>query len=446
MSLEFYKLENQTELTQLFLTDAEWKKVWDIIHTHKSSVNLCGKAGTGKSTFLRALAKFSDKKIIFTAPTGIAALNIRGVTLHSFFGLHFGPLLPDDPRWLNHKLNQRKTKIIKKMDLLVIDEISMVRADVFDSVDLILRKTCKNELPFGGKQLLIVGDNFQLEPVVKPDEWDKLSMMYESPYYFSSIVFKKSNFEIIELKTIYRQNEQFFIRLLDKIRTASAGMNDLEELNSRLVSKNENDENQFGILLATRNAAATAENLIKLAKLKNAQHDFSAKIEGKFSASNYPADELLSLKKDAQVIMIRNDMNKKWVNGTLGKVTEIYEDEICILLENNKEVTVSREVWEQIEYVFDSTKKTITENVIGTFTQFPVRLAWAITIHKSQGLTFNNVVLNLEGGAFAAGQLYVALSRCRTFEGLKLLQPVKISDIKVKSEVMRFAGLGKYIE
>ncbi|NUM32159.1 MAG: AAA family ATPase [Bacteroidetes bacterium] len=439
-------MENQNELTQLFLTDAEWKKVWDLIHIQKLSVNLCGKAGTGKSTFLKALAKFSKKKIIFTAPTGIAALNIRGVTLHSFFGLHFGLLLPNDPRWLNHKLNARKIKIIKKMDLLVIDEISMVRADVFDSVDLILRKILKNELPFGGKQLLIVGDNFQLEPVVKPDELEKLSMLYQSPYYFSSNVFKKSNFEIIELKTVYRQTEQYYINLLDKIRTATAALHDLEELNSRLVSKNEIDENQFGILLSTRNAAATAENLLQLAKIKNPQFDFKAKIDGNFSASNYPTDEILSVKKDAQVIMIRNDLNKKWVNGTLGKVIEIFDDEICILLENNKEVTVSREVWEQIEYVFDPEKKTIIEKVIGTFTQFPLKLAWAITIHKSQGLTFNNVVLNLEGGAFAAGQLYVALSRCRTFEGLKLLQTVKISDIKVKPEVMCFAGLDKYIE
>ena len=440
-------MENQIELTEIFLTNPEWKKAWDLIHIQNVSVNLCGKAGTGKSTFLRAIAKFSKKNTVFTAPTGIAALNIRGVTLHSFFGLHFGPLMPEDPRWTKHRLNQRKTKIIKKMDLLVIDEISMVRADVLDSVDLILRKICKADLPFGGKQLLIVGDNFQLEPVVKPNEWEILKQLYKTQYYFSSKAFEKAGFEVVELKTIYRQNEKYFIDLLEKIRTASAGIYDINELNGRLVSQAEIEKsNNFGIILTTRNAVANAENLLKLAKIKSPQHDFKAKIEGKFSEANYPTDELLSLKAGAQIIMIKNDANKKWVNGTLGKVLEIFEDEVKILLENGKEVIVSRSTWEQIEYDFDPKTKKISENIVGTFIQFPLRLAWAITIHKSQGLTFNNIILNLEGGAFAAGQLYVALSRCRTFEGLSLLHNVKISDMKVHPEVMQFAGLGKYLD
>lgn len=440
-------MENQTELTEIFLTNPEWKKAWDLIHINNVSVNLCGKAGTGKSTFLRAISKFSNKKVVFTAPTGIAALNIRGVTLHSFFGFHFGPLLPEDPRWLKHKLNSSKTKIINKMDLLVIDEISMVRADVFDSIDLVLRRICKKDIPFGGKQLLIVGDNFQLEPVAKPDEWQILQEYYQNPYYFSSKVFELANFDVVELKIIYRQNEQYFIKLLEKVRTASANYHDINELNTRLIGTEELiKNNQFGIILTTRNSVANAENILKLAQIKNSQHDFKAIIEGNFKIANYPADELLSLKPEAQIMMIRNDINKKWVNGTLGKVIEIFEDEIKVLLENGKEVLVSREVWEQIEYDFDAKTKKISEKIVGTFCQFPIRLAWAITIHKSQGLTFNNVILNLEGGAFAAGQLYVALSRCRTFEGLKLLYTVKSSDIRVHPEVMKFSGLSKYIE
>lgn len=440
-------MDNQLELTQIFLTNPEWKKAWDLIHIQNISVNLCGKAGTGKSTFLRAIAKFSNKKTVFTAPTGIAALNIRGVTLHSFFGLHFGPLLQEDYRLQAHKLNKAKIKIIKKMDLLVIDEISMVRADIFDTIDFILRKTCNNNIPFGGKQILIVGDNFQLEPVVKSDEWEILNQYYQTPYYFSSKVFKQANIEVVELKTIYRQNEQYFINLLDKIRTSSANFYDINELNNRIVPNSEiNNSENFEIILTARNAVANAENLLKLAKIKEKQYDFKAKIEGKFNEVNYPTDECLSLKKNSQIILIRNDINKKWVNGTLGKVIELFDDEISIKLENGKEVTVSRQTWEQIQYDFDPKTKKITENIIGTFVQFPIRLAWAITIHKSQGLTFNKVILNLEGGAFAAGQLYVALSRCRTYDGLKLLTAIKLSDIKVHPEVMKFAGLGKYID
>ena len=435
------------ELIPLLDADKEWRKAWELIHTHDVSVNLCGKAGTGKSTFLRAIAKYSGKKTVFTAPTGIAALNIRGVTLHSFFGLPFGPLLPEDPRMLKHAVNASKKKIIEKMDLLVIDEISMVRADMLDAIDLILRKTCKNNLPFGGKQLLLVGDNFQLEPVVKREEWDILAQYYSHPYYFGAKGFERSHFEVVELKTVYRQTDDYFISLLNKVRTGAANLTDLEELNSRVISDKPVIANDsFSIILATRVAVVAAENMVRLAWIKHPQINFKARIQGRYSPNNYPTDEILGLKPGAQIIMVKNDKNKHWVNGSLGKILEIHEDELSVLLETGKTVVVSRETWEQIEYVYDTTTKKLTENVIGSFIQFPVKLAWAITIHKSQGLTFNNVILNLEGGAFTAGQLYVALSRCRSLEGIQLVQGIKPSDMIVKREVMEFAGLGKYME
>jgi len=435
------------DLLPLLDADNDWKKAWELIHDHQISVNLCGKAGTGKSTFLRAIAKFSKKKVVFTAPTGIAALNIRGVTLHSFFGLPFGPLLPDDPRMIKHNLNATKKKIIDKMELLVIDEISMVRADVLDAIDLILRKACKKNIPFGGKQLLLVGDNFQLEPVVKREEFEILSEYYEHPYYFGSKAFQESNCELVELKTVYRQTDDYFISLLNKVRIGAANLTDLDELNSRVVSDKPVVASEgFSIILATRVAVVAAENMVRLARITHPQVCFKAKVEGKYNPNNFPTDENLILKKDAQVIMVKNDKNRAWVNGSLGKIKEIHDDELSILLETGKTVVVSRETWEQIEYSFDNETRKLTETVVGSFVQFPVKLAWAITIHKSQGLTFNNVILNMEGGAFAAGQLYVALSRCRTLEGIQLIQTIKPSDVIVKREVLEFAGLGRYIE
>jgi len=435
------------DLQSIFETNPEWERAWKLLHEENISVNLTGKAGTGKSTFIKAVASFSKKKVLYTAPTGLAALNIRGVTLHSLFGLHFGPLLMNDPRWYSHKLSAAKRKILDKAELLVIDEISMVRADVLDALDLLLRKNCNSDQPFGGKQLLLVGDNFQLEPVVKREEWEILSEHYEHPYYFASAAFKEIQYEVVELKTVYRQTDDYFISLLNKFRIGGVNPPDLDEINQRVADSKPVFESQdFSIILAPRTAAVATENFLKLTALQSPRHTFKAKIEGKFNPGIFPTEEILELKVDAQVIMVKNDKNRRWVNGTLGKIVSIFDDEIRIRLENGKVVEVGRETWEQIEYKYDAKTKKLDENVIGTFVQFPVRLAWAITIHKSQGLTFNRVILNMEGGAFAAGQLYVALSRCRTLEGLTLLQKIKPSDIIVKREALEFAGLGKYLE
>lgn len=441
-------MEIHPDQIEVFDTNPEWKNAWELIHNQNSSVNLCGKAGTGKSTFLRAIGQYSSKKAIFTAPTGIAALNIRGVTLHSFFGLPFGPLLMDDPRMLRHVVSPKKKKIIEKMELLVIDEISMVRADILDAIDSILKKTCRNALPFGGKQLLLVGDNFQLEPVVRNDELAILNLHYEHAYYFASKAFYTAQCQVVELKIIYRQTDSYFISLLNKVRIGGVNVSDLDELNSRMLAAtaiSANDQS-FSIILATRTSIVASENLLRLASLKSEQYNFKATIEGKYNNNTLPTDEILSLKVDAQIIMVRNDANKRWVNGSLGKIVDIKESVLSVLLESGKTVKVEREKWDQIEYVYDSKTGAITENVLGSFTQYPLKLAWAITIHKSQGLTFNRVILNMEGGAFAAGQLYVALSRCRTFEGLTLLHRIKPTDVIVKREALEFAGLGKYIE
>lgn len=428
-------------------SNPEWEHAWHVLHQTNTSVNLTGKAGTGKSTFIRALAEYSGKKILYTAPTGLAALNIRGVTLHSMFGLPFGPLLENDPRLVSHKLNARKKKILNKAELLVIDEISMVRADTLDAIDRILRLHTKNPEPFGGLQLLMVGDNYQLEPVVKKEEWELLAPYYSHPFYFAAHVFKRLSYERIELKTVYRQSDPFFITLLNKFRIGAVNPGDLDDLNTQVANRKPVwNSGDFSIILAPRVATASSENLMKLALIKAPAVTYRALVEGKFNPSSFPTDEVLDLKPGAQVIMVKNDKNKRWVNGTLGKIISLFEDELLIQLENGKTVEVTREVWEQIEYIFHAKTKTLEEEVVGTFIQFPVRLAWAITIHKSQGLTFNRVVLNMDGGAFAAGQLYVALSRCRSLEGLTLLSPIKRSDIIVHREALEYDGLGKYLE
>ncbi|MCB9252167.1 MAG: AAA family ATPase [Flavobacteriales bacterium] len=435
------------ELNVVFEDNAEWKTAWQIIHEENRSVNLSGKAGTGKSTFIKALKKFSSKKILLTAPTGLAALNINGVTLHSLFGLPFGLMLPNDSRLKRHSLSQLKKKLLKKCDLLVIDEISMVRADVLDAIDLLLQKYCKDPMPFGGKQVVLVGDNFQLEPVVRNEERDLLYNHYESPYYFSSKVFNRINIEKIELKKVYRQTDPYFISLLNQIRVGTINEYELAELNSRQIAPESiSKTSEFSIILAPKSITVSLENLIKLKAIKSREYTSEALILGRFNPSSYPTDEVLRLKEGAQIIMVKNDKNRNWVNGSLGIIKSISENNLLIKLENGKLVDVFREDWEQIEYDFDKSTQTIKENVVGTFRQFPVKLAWAITIHKSQGLTFSRVVLNLEGGTFASGQLYVALSRCRSLEGLYLTQKIEKSDIKVNTEILKYSGLGKYIE
>lgn len=425
-------MQNQEENKVLVLADK-------LVNETNNSIFLTGKAGTGKSTFLRKIAIESEKSLVVLAPTGIAAINARGQTIHSFFKVPFGPLQPADARLRKIRYKPERTKIIENLELLIIDEISMVRADLLDAIDYLLRKIRGVGKPFGGVQVLLVGDLFQLEPVVPKEESIFLENFYRSPYFFSAWVFNEIDIVNLELQKIYRQTDPLFIGLLNKIRTKKASYDDLIQLNRRPSKKMASDK-AFYIALCTTRRKAKQINDEKLKYLTTDEFIFEGEIKDKFPINSLPTDVELKLKKDAQVIFIQNDYSgeKKYVNGTIGKIISLEEDCIEVELDNGKVVDVEQTFWENVEYKFNKDKNKIEEVVIGTFTQHPLKLAWAITIHKSQGLTFENVIIDLDRGAFAAGQLYVALSRCTSLEGIVLSSKIKQSDIIVRQEVIDY--------
>jgi tetratricopeptide (TPR) repeat protein/GTPase SAR1 family protein len=429
--------------------NAEFQTAWNLIQYSSASVFLTGRAGTGKSTFLRYVCRNTHKKYIVLAPTGIAAINVEGVTLHSFFKIPLRPILPNDPdlsvenrRIFDFlKYNKAKRTLLKEVELIIIDEISMVRADILDFVDQVLRVFTGNKhLPFGGKQLLMVGDAFQLEPVVKKDEWQILSRFYPSPYFFSANVFKVHPLVQIELKQVYRQNDAAFIDILDRIRLNQANRSHLEVINSRLNPNFTAKPEDFFITLATRRDTVDYINEIKLNELKGKEYSFAGRITGEFPESSLPTLKNLVLKEQAQVMFVKNDTERRWYNGSLGIVEDIDDEGIYVRLENDELHLVTPEKWVNLQYKYDEKNNRITADELGAFSQYPLKLAWAITVHKSQGLTFQNVMIDLSGGAFAGGQLYVALSRCRTLEGMVLKTPVRQSDIIVNREVVQFAA------
>ncbi len=438
------------EIHTLDTDNREWQQALQIIQYTRRSLFLTGKAGTGKSTFLRHIAETTKKKHVILAPTGIAAINAGGQTLHSFFKLPFHPLLPNDSSYSIRNIRKtlkysgELTKLLRELELIIIDEISMVRADIIDFIDKVLRIYCRNmREPFGGKQLLLVGDIFQLEPVIKEDEWRLMQPFYASAYFFAAKVWQEMKLVSIELRKVYRQSDSQFIGLLDRIRQNHATDADLQSINARVNQSSKQKENGFEITLATRRDTVDYINDLHLSELEGDSTIFKGHIKGDFPETSLPAPMELEIKPGAQVIFIKNDKEKRWVNGTLGVVIYIDEGEgiITVVDEDGHEYDVEREVWENMRYTFNEKEQKIEEEMLGSFIQFPLRLAWAITVHKSQGLTFRHVKIDFSGGgAFAGGQTYVALSRCTSLEGITLESPIRRSDIFVRAEVVAFAN------
>lgn len=426
----------------------ELRLAYDFVQYTKRHIFLTGKAGTGKTTFLHDLKKNSPKRLVVVAPTGVAAINAGGVTIHSFFQLPFGPILPgrlENPAMIEkdnafaYRFSKKKINIIKSIDLVIIDEISMVRADVLDGIDRVLKRYRNPRMPFGGVQMLMIGDLQQLPPVVKHDEWDLLRNHYDTMFFFSSQAFLKCNPVTIELKHIYRQQEKHFIEVLNAIRDRNFSPEILNKLNNRCFPDFVPDDSEGYITLTTHNAIADRINRDAMNRLDATEVQYTAEVEGTFPEHAYPAEQTLVLKEGAKVMFIKNDRTfpKRYYNGKTGTVSALDDEALYVRCPGEEEeIAVEREVWENVRYTIHEKTKQIEETVVGTFYQYPLRLAWAITIHKSQGLTFERVVIDAQA-AFAHGQVYVALSRCRTLNGLIMTSPIApegvIQDTTVQS-------------
>ena len=423
-------------------SNSHFKLAFDALEYTDECLFITGKAGTGKSTLLRHFVANTKKTCVVLAPTGIAAINVGGVTIHSFFRLPFRPIVEGDDEIQRFPRNSEKFKIINKTDVFIIDEVSMLRADIIDAIDQTLRLNSEYpDKPFGGKQMIFFGDLFQLEPVVQNNEVERylFTEYYNSHYFFDARVFRHVYMHCIELRKIYRQTDPDFIHILDVIRLNRADEVELALLNKRVDRKFIPTADDTYVTLSTRNSVAAGINEFELVKIKQPEFIYRGEIDGEFNTKQLPTESALVFKVGAQVIFIKNNLDGKWVNGSIGKIHALAEDKIEVLLPNGNIEEVSRETWENKRYYWDAVNRRVKSEVVGTFKQYPVKLAWAITIHKSQGLTFDKVILELSGGTFAHGQLYVALSRCRTLDGMILREPIKQKDVIIDERVVRFA-------
>jgi hypothetical protein len=442
--------------TELDKENVEFNNAAEFIRHTDKLVYLTGKAGTGKTTFLKYIKDTTNKNTVILAPTGVAAINAGGVTIHSFFQIPFGPFVPDDSRlrttatatgtenretiYTTFRYREDKREIIENLELLIIDEISMVRADMLDVIDRILKVFRKKPyLPFGGVQVILIGDTFQLPPIADNEQWSILSQFYKTPFFFSSKIIEQNTPLYIELKKIYRQNEQEFIDLLNRVRVSQVNASDLSVLNAKYNPTFSGNGSDY-IILATHNNIVNETNLTKLNQLTTELFTYEANVTGTFPDKHKPTDHYLKLKVGAQIMFIKNDTGeyKRYYNGKVGKIKELEEASISVVFDDESEVEIERAVWNNIQYSYNREQKKIVEEIVGTFEQFPIRLAWAITVHKSQGLTFEKVIADL-GRAFAPGQVYVALSRCTSFSGLMLKTQLTSYAIKTDPRVIEFA-------
>ena len=434
-----------------YLSDPFISELFNKIEHTNGNFFITGKAGTGKSTFLHFLAQNSRKNVVIAAYTGIAAINVGGTTLNSLFMLPFRPLLPRDEEITKFSKWNPRRAIIANMDMLVIDEVSMVRADILEAIDHSLRINGGDPFkPFGGKQVVLIGDVFQLPPVVKtdnPTEWQIFEEVYKTPYFFSAPSFKLTKFEFVEFTKIHRQSDEDFKAILNKIRIGKVDDDDLAPINKRVYPNYEPREQDFVLTLVTTNKLAGDINDRKLNAIKEPEYTYRANITGDFSKDKFPTDDTLKLKVGAQIIFIRNDTTsekgakdnkRRWVNGTIAKIHSLDKDEIEVIFEDASISKIARETWNNNVYKWNRLDRKIATETVGTFEQFPIKLSWAITIHKSQGLTFEKMVLNMGSGAFAHGQTYVALSRSKALTGLALKRPITTRDIIIDDRVLDF--------
>lgn len=426
-----YKKNYNSLLPDDFVLSEEFESIVEQLENTKDHFYITGKAGSGKSTLLAYFRSVSQKNTAVLAPTGVAAIRVKGQTIHSFFGF------PPKVIQTRHIKKVRQVELLQNLETLIIDEISMVRADVFDAIDYSLRVHRKKlTQPFGGVQVIVFGDLFQLPPVVNMDESSLLERIYPNgQFFFHSNIFQDAQFKTLELQSIYRQTDDHFIYLLNAVRDGSITNSQIDNLNDSLVENFEMDEGK--IILTTTNARASGINQNYLKQLSSEEFSYRAQATGQFYKELFPTDEVLKLKKGAQVIMIKNDPEKRWVNGSIGTIHDIAEKKIKVKI-NHKIYEVKKEKWDRIQYSYDDDQQEVLENVTGSFKQYPMRLAWAITIHKSQGQTFEKVIIDMSQGSFAPGQLYVALSRCISLEGIELLRPLKKSDVIVNKQLIGF--------